>query len=173
MVAFKAIWMMIKARNMNAPKASYQAQIGSTRVVPCSDTFADELKRALVACKVFCFYPIYWVCYNQLYNNFVSQANQMSGHNIPNDFMQNFDPIAIIIFIPIIDRFVYPALQKAHINFPPINRITLGFWFVSLAMLYTAVLQHFIYESPPFYGHPLSVKDKDGIKIREFAILNF
>jgi len=156
---------MIKARNMNAPKANYQAQIGSTRVVPWSDTFADEVKRALVACKVFCFYPIYWACYYQLSNNFVSQANQMSSHGLPNDFMQSFNPIAIIIFVLILDRFIYPALQKAHINFPPINRITLGFWLVSVSMLYAAVLQHFIYESSPSYGNPLSAKDKDGLKI--------
>ena len=58
--AFKAIWMMIKARNMNAPKPSYQVENGTGITVPWTDKFVEELKRALVACRVFCIYPIYW-----------------------------------------------------------------------------------------------------------------
>jgi POT family proton-dependent oligopeptide transporter len=58
--AFKAIWMMIKARNLNAPKPSYQEEFGNSRKVPWDDQFIEELKRALIACKVFAFYPIYW-----------------------------------------------------------------------------------------------------------------
>lgn len=39
--------------------------------------FIDDLKQALSACRVFAFYPFYWVSYNQLSNNMVSQAAQM------------------------------------------------------------------------------------------------
>jgi proton-dependent oligopeptide transporter, POT family len=59
--AFKAIWIMIKHRNMNAPKPSYQEEFslaGQKR--PWDDQFIDELKKALVACRAFVFYPIYW-----------------------------------------------------------------------------------------------------------------
>lgn len=79
----------------------------------------------------------------------------MQGHGIPNDLMQNFDPISIILFIPILDRFIYPALRKAKIPFPPINRIALGFWVASLAMIYAAIVQHLIYSSGPCYKAPL------------------
>jgi len=71
--AFKAMWIMVINRNMDAPKPSYVAEHGGS-AVPWSDQFIDELKRALVACKVFAFYPIYWVCYGQFSNNFVSQG---------------------------------------------------------------------------------------------------
>jgi len=78
--------------------------------------------------------------------------------------MQNFDPIAIIVFVPILDRLVYPLLRKAHINFPPINRITLGFWVASLAMMYAAILQHFIYSTGPCYEEPLcAASEIDGV----------
>lgn len=79
----------------------------------------------------------------------------MEGHGIPNDLMQNFDPIAIIVFVPILDRFVYPLMRKLKINFPPINRITLGFWVASLAMAYAAIVQHLIYSAGPCYEAPL------------------
>lgn len=79
----------------------------------------------------------------------------MRGHGIPNDLMQNFDPISIIVFLPIMDRFVFPALRKARIPFPPINRIVAGFWIGSLAMAYAAVIQYYIYSRGPCYEHPL------------------
>jgi dipeptide/tripeptide permease len=79
----------------------------------------------------------------------------MRGHGIPNDLMQNFDPISIIFFVPLLDRLVYPAMRKAKIPFPPINRITLGFWVGALAMAYAAIIQHYIYISGPCYQSPL------------------
>jgi POT family proton-dependent oligopeptide transporter len=53
--AFKAIFMMAKARDMNAAKPSY-----SGKALEWDDHFVEELKRALMACKVFTMYPIYW-----------------------------------------------------------------------------------------------------------------
>ncbi|KMU77334.1 peptide transport protein PTR2 [Coccidioides immitis RMSCC 3703] len=164
--AFKAIWMMIKARNMDAPKPSYQADLanGGTNVT-WDDHFIEEVKRALVACKVFTFFPIFWVIYGQFSSNFVSQAGQMAGHGIPNNLMQNFDPISIIIAIPLLDRVVYPFLRKRHIEFQPITRITVGFLVASLAMMYAAIVQHMIYSAPPCYEYPLCELSKiDGVK---------
>ena len=53
--AFKAIGMMIKARNTNAPKPTWRAANGNTKPVPWNDHYIDELQRALKACKVFIF----------------------------------------------------------------------------------------------------------------------
>ncbi|RHZ53723.1 peptide MFS transporter [Aspergillus thermomutatus] len=154
--AFKALGIMIVNRNMDAPKPSWQAANGGNRTnLPWDDHFIDELKRALVACRVFCFFPIYWVVYGQFSGNFVTQAAQMQGHGIPNDLMQNFDPISIIVFIPILETLVYPLLRRLHIRFRPITRISLGFIVASLAMMYAAIVQHLIYSAGPCYEHPL------------------
>lgn len=53
--AFKALGMMIAARNLDAAKPSWREANGKTRVVPWNDHFVEELKRALRACKVFIF----------------------------------------------------------------------------------------------------------------------
>lgn len=154
--AFKALWMMIVNRNMDAPKPSWQAQHRGTQAhLPWDDHFIDELKRALVACRVFAFYPIYWVVYGQFSSNFVTQAGQMTGHGIPNDLMQNFDPISIIVFIPLLETLVYPLMRRLKIPFRPITRISLGFVVASLAMMYAAIVQHLIYSAGPCYEHPL------------------
>lgn len=158
--AFKAIGLMIVARDTNAAKPSWREAHGKTKPVPWNDHFIEELKRALRACKVFAFYPVFWVCYSQFSSNFVSQAGQMQGYGMPNDLMQNFDPISIIVFIPILDMVVYPILRKFKIELKPIARITIGFFFGSICLAYAAIVQHIIYSSGPCYGQPSQCPDK-------------
>ncbi|KAI8388761.1 POT family-domain-containing protein [Radiomyces spectabilis] len=122
--------------------------------VTWDDIFVDELKRTLKACTVFCWYPIYWICYSQITNNLISQAATMMTGNVPNDIMQNIDPLALIILIPIMDRIVYPLLRRYGFRMRPILRISLGFVFASAAMAYTAGIQSRIYKTPPYYDHP-------------------
>jgi POT family proton-dependent oligopeptide transporter len=153
--AFRAIGLMIRYRNQNAPKQSFLESRGISQEVPWDDHFVAELQRALTACRVFTIYPIYWLVYGQFSGNFVTQAGQMASHGIPNDLVQNFDPLAIILFVPLFDRVVYPWLRTHHIPFPPITRITCGFLVASLAMFYAAFIQHRIYASPPCFASPL------------------
>lgn len=98
--------------------------------------------------------PIFWVCYGQFSSNFVTQAGQMEGHGMPNDFMQNFDPISILVFTPILDKFVYPVLRRAGIELRPIARISIGFILASICLAYAAIVQHIIYTAGPCYEHP-------------------
>lgn len=86
----------------------------------------------------------------------------MQLHGIPNDLMQNIDPLTLIIFIPICDRLLYPFLRKIGIPFKPITRITMGFVFASLAMAYAAIVQHLIYQAPPCYNAPLNCAAANG-----------
>ncbi|KAF2848299.1 peptide transporter-like protein PTR2 [Plenodomus tracheiphilus IPT5] len=151
---FRALW--IASRNggdLDAAKPSMQR---NRRSVAWDDRFIEELKTALVACKVFLFFPIYWVTYSQMMNNFVSQAGQMQLHGLPNDILPNIDPITIILLIPLMDRLIYPFLRtRLHLAFSPITRITLGFLVAALAMLYAGGLQTYIYAAPPCYAYPL------------------
>ncbi|ORE05019.1 PTR2-domain-containing protein [Rhizopus microsporus var. microsporus] len=118
------------------------------------DVFVDELKRTLKACVIFCWFPIYWLCYSQMTNNLVSMAGTMLTGNVPNDIMQNIDPIALIIIIPIMDSVVYPGLRRLGLPMRPIARITCGFFFAAAAMGYTAGIQSMVYKSAPYYDHP-------------------
>jgi proton-dependent oligopeptide transporter, POT family len=153
--AFKAIGMMIKSRNTQAPKPSWRAENGKTGTVPWNDHFIDEVNRALRACKVFVFYPIFWVCYGQFSSNFVTQAAEMQGHGMPNDEMQNFDPISILVFIPILDRIVYPIMRRMGYELKPMLRISIGFAMASFSLAYAAGVQSLIYNAGPCYERPL------------------
>ncbi|OAG10772.1 MFS peptide transporter-like protein Ptr2 [Paraphaeosphaeria sporulosa] len=117
------------------------------------DAWVDEVRRGVVACKVFVWYPLYFLAYNQMLNNLVSQAGTMNLGSTPNDIVAKLNPIFIIIVIPIMDFIVYPGLRKAGIVFSPIKKITAGFALSSLAMVTACVIQYYIYKMSPCGKH--------------------
>lgn len=125
------------------------------------DAWVDEVRRGLAACKVFLFLPIFFLAYNQINNNLTSQAATMNLHGAPNDIITNLNPISIVIMIPILDWFVYPAFRKNGFNFTPIKRMTTGFFFGCAAMISSAVTQHYIYKGNPCGYHAATCRDAD------------
>lgn len=113
------------------------------------NAWVDEVKRGLIACKVFLFLPIFFLAYNQMTSNLTSQAATMTLNGAPNDVIQNLNPLSIIIMVPIMDRIVYPGLRKVGIAFTPIKRMALGFFFACASMVAAAVMQHYIYQMSP------------------------
>jgi POT family proton-dependent oligopeptide transporter len=85
----------------------------------------------------------------------------MSLNGVPNDIISNLDPFALIILIPICDLVIYPALRKANIHFTPIKKIAAGFFCASLAMIWAAVIQAYIYKRSPC-GSNASGSDANG-----------
>ncbi|KAB8068853.1 oligopeptide transporter [Aspergillus leporis] len=131
------------------------------RQVPWTDTFVDELKSGLLACRVFLLFPIHWLCMNQTFNNLISQAGQMVNSGVPNDTIKSFNPVSSILLTPVISRGLYPFLTRRRIRFGPMARIVVGFLFLTMAMVYTAVLQKLVYSSGPCYDHPLACPESD------------
>ncbi|CAI4211033.1 unnamed protein product [Parascedosporium putredinis] len=117
------------------------------------DAWVDEVRRGLVACKVFIFLPIFHLAYNQMTGNLTSQAATMELHGVPNDIIQNLNPISIVIMVPILDRLVYPGLRKIGIHLTPIKRMTIGFFFGAFSMVAACVMQYYIYKKSPCGDH--------------------
>jgi proton-dependent oligopeptide transporter, POT family len=113
------------------------------------DEWVDEVRRGLMACKVFLFLPIFHLAYNQMTGNLTSQAASMELHGVPNDIIQNLNPISIVIMIPIMDHIVYPGFRKIGIKFTPIKRMAIGFFFGAFSMVAAAVMQYYIYSMSP------------------------
>ncbi|KAJ6140688.1 hypothetical protein N7497_011581 [Penicillium chrysogenum] len=113
------------------------------------DAWVDEVRRGLMACRVFLWYPLYWLAYNQMLNNLTSQAATMKLGGVPNDIINNLNPISLIVFIPIFDHIIYPGIRKMGFHFTPLKRITAGFIMAALSMVVAAVTQHYIYKLGP------------------------
>ncbi|CAG8469636.1 12241_t:CDS:2 [Ambispora gerdemannii] len=143
---------LANGRNLDKARPSQMTSLErQRRKIKYNDEFIDELRSTVNACQVFIFYPVYWAAYNQLHTNLISQGATMQTGVIPNDIMSNIDPITLIILIPILDRWFYPALRKRKILFGPITRMFIGFMFSTLAMTYSAVVQLGIYNTGPCY----------------------
>ncbi|EGX90443.1 peptide transporter PTR2-A [Cordyceps militaris CM01] len=127
------------------------------------DEWVDEVKRGVLACKVFLWYPLYWLAYNQMTNNLVSQASTMVLGSTPNDIVAKLNPIFIIIVIPIMDFIVYPGLRKCGVRLSPIRKITAGFVLSSMAMVSACVTQSYIYKLSKC-GNSINAQMKAGRK---------
>lgn len=67
----------------------------------------------------------------------------------PNDIIQNLNPIAILVMIPMLDRGIYPGLRKLGVNLSPIRRMLVGYFAAAASMVAAAVMQHYIYKTSP------------------------
>jgi len=127
------------------------------------DAWVDEVARGVKACSVFAFYPIWWLAYNQIDGNLISQAATMELHGVPNDLLNNMNPLGIIIMIPLFDFVLYPVLRKFKIRFTPLRRMLTGYFVACAAMIWAAVIQYYIY-SEGACGHYMNKCKVDGEK---------
>ncbi|KAJ6616047.1 POT family-domain-containing protein [Mycena sp. CBHHK59/15] len=161
-------WRRMRAPGFwdNAKPSAVEAREGSRPPwMNFDDQWVDEVRRGLSACAVFCWYPIYWLTYGQLNNNLTSQAATMVTGKVPNDVLSNLDPFALIIFIPIFDLIIYPGLRHYGIQFTQLKKITAGFVTGSAAMIWAAVVQHYIYKTNPCGEHAATCLDDNGDQI--------
>ncbi|KAF1847658.1 MFS general substrate transporter [Cucurbitaria berberidis CBS 394.84] len=124
------------------------------KTVAWSSTLVDELTRGLRACRVLLAFVMFYICFDQMQNNLISQAGQMKTGSTPNDLLPAMNQVGCIVLGPLIQEGLYPFLHKRRIYMKPITRITIGFVFIALAMLYATFVQYAIYASPPCYDHP-------------------
>lgn len=107
----------------------------------------------------------FYLCMNQISNNLISQAAQTQLDGIPNDAVQAFSPVACVLLGPIIQKGLYPALQKRNIQFGPIVRMSWAFVVMGAAMAFAAGIQALIYSRGPCFQAPLACAASDGGRI--------
>ncbi|KKZ64424.1 POT family proton-dependent oligopeptide transporter [[Emmonsia] crescens] len=130
-----AFWNDVKPSNVaNKPKW-----------MTFDDAWVEQVSRGTKACLVFAYYPLFWLAYNQIDGNLTSQAATLELNGVPNDLINNLNPLGIVIMIPILDLGVYPLLRFLKIRFSPLRRMAAGFFIATCAMIWAAVVQHFIY----------------------------
>ncbi|XBW38442.1 hypothetical protein QEN19_004030 [Hanseniaspora menglaensis] len=114
-----------------------------------TDRIVTDIKLTLKSSRMF----LYWVIFNindlglgALTNN-LSAAMQSNG--VPNDVINNFNPLAIIVFTPILDYAIYPFLKKINMNPNITIRTFIGFMIAAGAMAGGAILQRMVYNQSP------------------------
>ncbi|KAJ5114281.1 oligopeptide transporter [Penicillium alfredii] len=152
-LAMKGRWSLNPARLFRTNTTPFWEPVKPSNLGPnkpvwmtFDDEWVDEVSRGMKACVVFLWYPLYWLAYNQMLNNLTSQAATMRLDGIPNDIVNNLNPLSLIVFIPIFDRIIYPGIRRMGLNFTPLKRITAGFVMAALSMVVATVTQYYIYK---------------------------
>ncbi|CAG8154317.1 unnamed protein product [Penicillium salamii] len=108
-----------------------------------------NVSRTVAACDIFWFYPIWNLNDGGIGSVSTNQGASMITDGVPNDVLSNFNPLTIMVVIPILSFVIYPTLRRYRINFGPISRITFGFFLAILAGLAGALVQWRIYSLSP------------------------
>ncbi|KAF3008403.1 peptide transporter ptr2 [Curvularia kusanoi] len=117
------------------------------RTVSWTGQLVTEVARGLRACRVLIAFVVFYVCFDQMQNNLISQNARMETNGTPNDLVGAMNQVGCIIFAPLIQEVLYPFLHRRRIYLRPVTRIAIGFCFIASAMLYATLVQHFIYAS--------------------------
>jgi len=78
--------------------------------------------------------------------------------------ISNLDPFALLILIPVCDLIFYPALRRIGLDVTALRKITAGFIFGAMAMIWAAVVQHYIYKTSPC-GYSAGKCTVDGVVV--------
>lgn len=113
------------------------------------DQWVLDIKQTVESCKIFIYFPMFNLTDGGIGNAENAQSGAMVLNGVPNDLYNNFNPLTIIVLIPILDYIVYPFLRKHRIEFRPVWRITFGFFLSALSQVVGAILQHYIYKTSP------------------------
>lgn len=128
-----------------------QIYLNSKKQTPIPWTTQDvkDYYSTFSQCVMFSFWVAFNLSDNGLGSSLTSQAGDMVSKGVPNDFFNNFNQIAIVVFIPIQTYLLYPFLEKLHINFKPVYKCFVGFMLGALASMVSAILQWRIYQTSP------------------------
>ncbi|KAJ7491064.1 POT family-domain-containing protein [Mycena latifolia] len=149
-------WNVAKPTNIEAAGGLKNK---STGWVSWDDDFVEELKRTIVACKLFLFLPIFSIADDGISNIQTNQGASLTTNGAPNDLLGNFNALTIIFAVPLLNFVIYPWLRKMGINFSPIRRIVFGFLVAAVAMVIGAIIQWKIYTTSPcgYYASDCSI----------------
>ncbi|KAJ7272824.1 PTR2-domain-containing protein, partial [Mycena rebaudengoi] len=149
-------WNVAKPSNIEAAGGLPKKKAGW---VTWDDDFVDELKRTIVACRLFLFLPLFNIANDGISTIMNNQGASLTTNGAPNDLLQNFNSLTIIVCVPIINYGVYPWLRRMNINFSPIKRIVTGFLITAVSMVIAAIVQWRIYETSPcgYYASECSI----------------
>lgn len=109
----------------------------------------------------------FWGIYSQMSTVMQNQACQMNldmgGVNVPVSALNLFDTIAILVFVPVFERYVFPFIKSKGYKVTMLGRIWWGFIFALLAMVVAALVEIYRLQMKPEAGDYYDKSARDNI----------
>ncbi|XP_065184783.1 solute carrier family 15 member 2-like isoform X2 [Sycon ciliatum] len=108
-------------------------------------SFLDGVRDVLRVIVLLIPVPIFWTLFDQTGSRWTLQAKRMNGKLgsavIEPDQMQVANSILILVFIPLFESVVYPALRFCRLPMRPLQRMSTGMIFAALSFVVAAFVQ--------------------------------
>jgi len=116
---------------------------------------------------MFCFFPLQSINDNGLGGAANALTTMLTTNGVPNDVINNFNSLSIIVAAPILNYGLYPLLRKMNIKFGSVARITFGLCLAATGGVAYTVLNYYAYKIGPCgkYGSSSTCVDADDISL--------
>ncbi|XP_043512875.1 peptide transporter family 1 isoform X1 [Frieseomelitta varia] len=129
----------------------------------------NDIKSALQVMVLFIPIPIFWALFDQQGSRWTFQATRMNGEIgnflIEPDQMQVFNPLLVLIFIPLFESWLYPLMGKIGLR-TPLRILSVGGFLASLSFVAAAVVELDLEKTYPI------LPSKDLAQLRVFNTLD-
>ncbi|XP_062862724.1 solute carrier family 15 member 1 [Trichomycterus rosablanca] len=147
-----AIKNRFKHRSSKYPKREHWLDWASEKY---DKLLIAQIKMVLKVLFLYIPLPMFWTLFDQKGSRWTLQATTMDGTLgtlvLQPDQMQTVNPIFILTLVPIMDRIVYPLIQKCGLNFTPLKRMTVGMFLAAMAFVAAALVQIEIDKTLPVF----------------------
>ena len=111
----------------------------------CREVFGrDGLKALGNLLPVYVIIAVFWSLYDQCSSAWVQQAEHMDLHMFGREWsaeqFQVFNPILVLIYIPLFSYVIYPQLNK-FFTLTPLRKMSIGFFFTFLSFVVPAWIE--------------------------------
>ena len=139
-----------------------------------SDAEVEDAKTLMGILPVFGFLIIYCACYYQIPGTFLIQGLHMrllsfsQQELVPAAWFMLFNVVIVLIFVPIIDQFFYPLIERCGTRTPFLLRMSIGMFLATLSMLAAGTLE--LYRSSCTHVHINRVDQEVNITAKDVSI---
>jgi POT family proton-dependent oligopeptide transporter len=125
------------AKNKDLKPASY----GACDTKGYDAELVRDAEQALRVVPIMAMLPVFWMLYDQQESVWILQASRMSLHGLQPEQLSLVNPIQIMVFIPLFDRYLYPALTRWGWKLDPLARMGFGMLLAAAAFVVSGALE--------------------------------
>jgi dipeptide/tripeptide permease len=123
----------------------------------------NDIKIVLRIMVLFSPLPVYWALSDQQGSRWVNQAQQLNGRfgslfSLKPDQVQALNPLLVMIFVPIYNKFLYPFLAKYGLFKNYLHRMVVGLIFAIAAFFISALLESQMQSAFAHNNNPYDLK---------------
>lgn len=101
----------------------------------------SDAAQALHVMPIMGMLPIFWLLYDQQGSVWTLQATRMALHGLQPEQLNVVNPVEIMIFIPLFDRCIYPAMERRGWNISHLRRMGWGMLLAAMSFFMSGILE--------------------------------